>query len=511
MSEVDFSPNKRIRVPATRTGQMYDVDAKRWTPFNACDAYGAMGVLIDHPSLTDAEKGALSMWASENLGNGHSRDEFTLRQSGSGFFDLIRYGRLNDRERGRSDTPVEKTSTEILLESAIEKIHKGTDIFVLNKEDFANPGKVPLELQYALGLGGSDLTKRLKKSLEFGDKVVFMKVKELPEKLHETLHTLKHITGGASNVIVDSIENDEPINTEKMSEKDRKDVAEAEESIKEGSRKLLHFSILSKRPSSDEIRDLEKDINGLLDNNVDIPYAMWRYALDMVGGDVRLASCFLAFSGGVAALLQLAGMGNTGNNIIEGLKLSASPAAAEFATLAAAATPLVSGNLKGLAKIKELTRIIFTKKEYLTALGVGLVLDPILGIEASNFLAHGQNFLAGITLGLSAPLPTWLAVKATEMNLARVNSGPDSAKKEMQEHPVERALLPGSTISGVLTAVFGALGKLSDPMYVNFSTQMVEQISSILIASSMLWKQRQTYRDTISKNPRVAFIRAMAK
>lgn len=492
-----------IRVPATRTGEMYDLEFKGWTTLGVPQVLGIIDLLKDHPALDSEEKKLLDEWTEKNFffGNGNGKNTFRVRNGGPGFFDLLR---VDSSILQHTEYP-----EVVKLESIFKKIHEGTAIRVIDAHSFKNPSQIPLELQYALGHGGENLIRNVRKAVTDGNPLVFMQVKTVPQDVHEALHILKHHAGGVSSQIIDAVRTGKKIDLRKIDPKIRPEIEEAQNKLKTGARKLLHLKILSPKPDNPRIERLEKRINNILDHYVDIPYALWRYTLDLVGGDVKLASGALGFSTVVAAALTVIGLGNSATEI-EGLKLAVSPLAAELPTIIASAAPLIKADKRLLARAHSLLTIL-KEKDYLIALGVGFVLTPLLG-EASAFLqAANQNLWAGLALGLSAPLPTWLALKATEKKFAQAHGNQAVAKKEMDEHPVEKALMPGSLASLGGTTILGPLGLLKYPPLVNFTTQMLEQFVSIGYAVQQLLEEKRKYQATISKDPVVIFQNTISK
>lgn len=470
--------------------------------------YGLMGLVIDHPWLTDQEQEVIQEGAlqfifkkrgenseadekDEENGNGYMPLP-QIQRSIAGVVELINWLRFTPEPARIASGPLRTVTAEDtersdrdrngLFDSAEKKLAKYTDVRILGSEIITNPSLVPIELRYALGIGGEPLLQMLLARLEQGDKLAFMQVKKLPPSAYAALHRVIEEVGGPIEDIIDDILSEEE-NTSTLSSAIKEDIDLAWEEAK----KLTHCKILSSHPGDQEVEDLERQMNHILDDYIDLPYATWKFWEAAVVKDVRLATYALGASVVVGTVLTLAD-----GAIPDFLRKTIPPLMADIATNISAAAPFIDEDQSAFQKMRQMLRILLGKYGWALAAG-GISLPLSVGTQILE--NSGNPVPAGIAYAPVSILPTYITKKISEkMHEEEYNT---HGGKAVEAHPVQSALLPGSWASGVLSGIAVAAGGGENSVLLTATTEDVEPLIQIAMAWFKLYQKQKRYYQTL--------------
>ncbi len=453
--------------------------------------------------------------------NGNHR-EFILPYGNQAITDLLHYnpyavlGKPVTIEQDEFSGEKKHEPQTIDFEKTIDEITKHTDFYIFGEELFAPQTKIPLELEYALGIGGNDLIANVKEVLERGDKIALMQVKELPPEVKKAIHTIVDTTGGSVDKALRVIMSDEETLDEDVLNRSPS-LQEAVMTAREGARKLFHCKILSDNPKGKTsskmnskgeeivagvtIVAIEKRLNEVFDNHIDLPYAIWKYWDTAVSKDVQMATIALGASAMVGSVLTY-----FSPFLPEMVKKTIPPLIADIATNASAATPFVEENQPLIKKTAQLSKLLYT--DFLLPLGVGAFSIPILAAGTQALIDTGYTPQAALVYSLVSLIPTVITTEIAKRKYAEEDShGPQA----MKSHPVQSALLPGSVGAAIASAGLVVTGNAENALLLAAATEAVEPLFTILLARYKLKERENEYRMVLSRNPRQTFLESRRK
>ncbi|MCL4354317.1 hypothetical protein M1349_02475 [Patescibacteria group bacterium] len=525
------------------TREAYD-EAKQFA-LSEKQAHSLINLVIDNPWLKDEEKDEFRDWSNYFFSNNKEEGEYVmgkgkyiLRPGKDGIVDLLRMHpnsinpqngesphfsskreairesideRVNEEpffKRARTDRFATPRHHSIDADGAIDRVMKNTNFTIMGKEIFDNPEKAPLEFQYAAGLAGEETLLAIKDRLEKGDKLAFMQVKKLTPETHKALQTVIEAANGSVSEAIAYIlsGNREPLSY--LSAERQVEVGKTAEIAREGARMLIHFKILTNNPGDEEIEKFEEKINSIIDANIDVPYAYWRYTVDGFKEDVQVAAASLGFGAAVAAGLSAIGFGSeakTAQQIIkEGIKEGVPALVADATMNFATGFAESQKGKKKSERIKETAGILADK--YKLAVGVGILSSVGLGILSKEVeMQSGSQLLASIPLALTAVIPT----KVTQMVTERLKRAKSRNSQEKDTHPIHDSLMVGSKASAAATLGIGALNLIDNALAVTGATELVEPVVIVARAVKILQNSKKKYIEEISLNPQKTYTRAM--
>jgi len=391
------------------------------------------------------------------------------------------------------------------------------------------------EFQYALGrdalLGSQSkkLMQRVKTAIDNGAKLVFIKVHDLPPRTHNALRTAVGYTGGVIEQITSGIDQNGSVDgLHSIRAEYQAKVTQAVNILNQDLRRLLHVEVLSPDPEKDwEMQQLEDDIDEILDAELDGKYAVWRYTNDVFRDDIAFAVSQLCLATAAGLILSQGDL-TPPKDVIDFIQkaiLFAFPlVSADLATNIAAASPLVeiderkvlsiTASLENrlhltkesattiasyICKLQSTASTISHDKNYLLAMGKGLIATAGLVFGSELLQGIHQDAAAGFLLGLASPIPTRWTLQATRSHIARTTGDDDVADQTMKSHPVEKSLEIGSYVAGVGTFLLGILGKLkASDLYV-VTTILLEPFTNVAFSLNRLKSIEHRYNDRLDE------------
>ncbi len=501
-------------------------------------SYQAVGLAVDNPFVNDSERAEFERRSIYSFSNDKGPRESALgigdrilAKGAQGVVDLLRDmpdpdtvpkdwllalpkkstidkrvnegGFLKRRERNRRGMKVSKV---VDLDAAVFRIEQSTDFAILGKEIFEHPELMPVELQYAFGIASEEPETReavwkIKERLEGGDKLALMQIKKLPSDEHKALQVVIQSMKGSVADAMAYILDGKTEHLKNIDPAHRPIVEQAAETAREGARKLIHFKLLTKDPPNEEVKNIEQTINGIIDGNIDIPYAYWKYKVDAFRDDLRMSAASLGLGTAVAVGLMAVGFGGNANSfekmIKEGFEEGVPATIADTSMNFSAA---FSESEKGKT-ILERTRQTFKllADKYKFAVGVGVACSIGLGVF-SKFLETqtDSQLLASLPLAFTAIGPTLVTKWSTE-RLKKNKLATENGSHAADQNPIHDSLVTSSLVGAGATVGVGALHLLDSAVAVTGATEIVEPLTILALAAKKLNDSRTRYFQIMSQ------------
>lgn len=154
MERLKYNPEQKpVLIPATPSENgIYEVDFRGRIRLNRVQVMDLFGLYRDNPFLDEQQKGILEQCSIDCWKNSENGGQIEMRNGFVGVYDLLRYNQTKNGGANGKECLAEK-SIRIL-----RKIRETTQVEIIDVNSF-NASTLPLELQYALGLGGEKLIK----------------------------------------------------------------------------------------------------------------------------------------------------------------------------------------------------------------------------------------------------------------------------------------------------------------------------------------------------------------